>query len=78
MRKDKIGFDTPQRDWFKEKSLNGLITDILYSDSFANRKIIMPSTAKALYRKHLSDKIDISKDIWKWLNLELWYREFID
>lgn len=29
-------------------------------------------------QKHLSGEIKISKDIWKWINLELWFREYID
>ena len=41
-------------------------------------KIIDPIKAKQLYAKHLSNDIDISGDIWKWINLELWFREFID
>lgn len=31
-----------------------------------------------LYRKHVNKEINISKEIWKWINLELWFREFID
>jgi asparagine synthase (glutamine-hydrolysing) len=34
--------------------------------------------AKKLYEKHLNNELNISKDIWKWIHLELWYREFID
>jgi asparagine synthase (glutamine-hydrolysing) len=77
-RRDKVGFATPEGEWFRNEPFKGLIESILNSQSFANRKIIDPNKAKALYAKHLNKKIDISKEIWKWIHLELWFREFID
>ena len=52
--------------------------DILQSDSFAKRGYIIPHEAIELYKKHLTGEVNISKDIWKWINLELWFRKFID
>jgi asparagine synthase (glutamine-hydrolysing) len=78
MRKDKVGFDTPQKEWFRTKKFNSLVTEILNSDSFRDRNIIDVDKANALYKKHLSGAIDISKEIWKWINLELWLRKNID
>lgn len=34
--------------------------------------------ARLLYEKHLKGDINIAKDIWKWIHLELWFRTFID
>lgn len=34
--------------------------------------------AKLLFKKHLNEEINISKEIWKWIHLELWFRHFID
>ena len=48
------------------------------SESFRNRGIVDPEKASGLYSRHCKGEIDISKDIWKWINLEMWYREFID
>lgn len=78
LRKDKIGFGTPQDEWFREKSWQTLINEILNSESFINRNIVNYSIAKQLYNWHLSGEINISKEIWKWVHLELWFREFID
>ena len=36
-RKDKIGFDTPQDEWFREPSWIKLVTDILNSTTFSGR-----------------------------------------
>lgn len=77
-RKDKIGFGTPQDDWFRHKKFEKLITDIITSESFDNRKIIDSKKALLLYQSHLSKKRNIAKEIWKWINLELWFRRFID
>lgn len=78
IRKDKIGFETPQDEWFRIPEWNKLISDILNSRSFAERGLVNPKAALAILKDHLSGKKDFSKEIWKWLHLELWFREFID
>lgn len=78
MRVDKMGFSVPQDEWFRTPKFRELIMSILSSDTFAKRGYIVPAEAIKLYQRHLSGEINISKDIWKWINLELWFREFID
>ncbi len=78
LRKDKIGFGTPQDEWFREPLWHRRIKDLLNSDSFRQRKLINPNKAGEIYEQHLSGKVNISKQIWKWINLEIWFREFID
>ena len=77
-RIDKIGFETPQDEWFRTDIFNKFICDLLDSDSFKNRNIIDVKKAKLLFKKHLNQEINISKEIWKWIHLELWFRHFID
>ena len=78
LRVDKMGFSVPQDEWFRTDKFQELIIEVLESESFAKRGLILPEKAKQLYKKHLKGEINISKDIWKWLNLELWFREYID
>ena len=78
LRRDKVGFATPEDVWLAEKAFKDLIGSILDSDSFRNRGIIDSEKARILYDKHCKGEIKISKDIWKWINLEIWYRTFID
>lgn len=78
LRKDKIGFDTPEGSWFRSDEFRDFTIELLGSDSFRGREIIDVEKAKQLYKQHLDGKINISKEIWKWINLELWFREFID
>ncbi len=77
-RRDKIGFGTPQDSWFRSEELTSLVAGITGSDSFARRGIIDPASAKTLFDKHVRGAAAISKEIWKWMNLELWFRQFID
>ena len=78
LRMDKVGFETPEAEWFRTPAFQTLIKDLLTSDSFRKRGIINVTKAMNLYDHHLTGKINISTEIWKWINLELWYREFID
>ena len=77
-RVDKKGFAVPQDEWFRTEKFQTLVLDILQSDSFAKRGYVIPEEAIRLYKKHLVGEVNISKDIWKWINLELWFREYID
>jgi asparagine synthase (glutamine-hydrolysing) len=77
-RQDKVGFGTPQDEWFREQALQKIICECIESDTFKNRKLIDPQAVKELYKKHLSGDVNISSEIWKWVHLELWFREFID
>jgi asparagine synthase (glutamine-hydrolysing) len=77
-RRDKIGFETPQDEWFRSPVWQTIIMGILNSDTFRKRKLVDPEKALEQYKEHLSGKGNVSKEIWKWVHLELWFREFID
>ena len=78
LRVDKRGFAVPQDDWMRTEKFQKLVIDILQSELFASRGYFVPEEAMKLYQRHLSGEINISKDIWKWINLELWFRKYID
>lgn len=78
LRQDKVGYETPENDWFRERKIADFFWQILGSSKFRNRGIIDPIKAKRLYKKHLNGKINIGTEIWKWINLELWFRKYID
>jgi asparagine synthase (glutamine-hydrolysing) len=77
-RKDKKGFSNPRDKWFQTEIFSNYILELINSDSFKNRGFFDSKKANIQYKKHLEGKIDISKEIWKWINLELWFRKFID
>lgn len=78
LRVDKRGFSVPMDEWYRTEGFQKLVKEILESDSFAKRGYFIPEEAKKLYQRHLAGEINVSKDIWKWINLELWFREYID
>lgn len=78
LRVDKRGFSVPMDEWYRTEGFQTLVKEIVESDSFARRGYILPEEAMKLYQRHLSGEINVSKDIWKWINLELWFREYID
>ncbi|MDD3976371.1 MAG: asparagine synthase (glutamine-hydrolyzing) [Candidatus ainarchaeum sp.] len=74
-RKDKIGFATPENDWFKSKEFTDFIEKIIESKSFKDRKYWNYIEV----RKMVDQKNkDYYRNIWKIINTELWLRTFID
>ena len=77
-RKDKKGYSNPREKWFKSEKFQKYILELINSDSFKNRGYFDSAIANSQYQRHLEGKIDCSKEIWKWINLEIWFRKFID
>jgi asparagine synthase (glutamine-hydrolysing) len=77
LRTDKIGFATPEEQWFRTE-LKSYLTAIINSDSFQRRKYFDGTKIKKLFDAHCKGKGSYSRDIWRAVNLELWLRKFID
>jgi asparagine synthase (glutamine-hydrolysing) len=78
LRRDKMGFETPEDKWFRTPQWEVFIMNLLNSPSFRERNLINADKAVELFNDHLKGSKNISKEIWKWVNLELWFRWFID
>jgi len=76
-RKDKKSFSSPRDKWFRTEHFQYYIFELLNSESFKNRGYFDAEIAQKQYHKHLTGKADLSKEIWKWVNLEVWFRKFI-
>jgi asparagine synthase (glutamine-hydrolysing) len=77
IRKDKMGYVTPEDRWFRE-TLRGEIEDIIESKSFAERIYFNVHEVQKAFKEHCSGKVNLGSTIWRWVNLELWFRMFID
>jgi asparagine synthase (glutamine-hydrolysing) len=77
-RTDKIGFLTPEESWFRTPVFEKYVKDLVHSASFRQRGFFDPKKVQSRFSAHLSGRENISKEIWKWINLELWFRKFID
>lgn len=78
LRRGKMGFSTPEDEWFRTKAWQEIIMNTLQSKSFRSRGLVTPEKAIPLYHQHLSGKKNIANEIWKWVHLEEWFKTFID
>jgi asparagine synthase (glutamine-hydrolysing) len=76
-RADKMGFVTPEDIWFRT-SLREMTRDILSDSRTRARGYLNVEAALNEFEAHEAGRKNISFTIWRWLNLELWCRTFVD
>ncbi len=74
---DKIGFATPEDNWLKT-ILKNQIYEIICSKSFGERGYFNVNKVKHTFEEYCRGKVSMSFTIWRWVNLELWFRIFVD
>jgi asparagine synthase (glutamine-hydrolysing) len=77
-RRDKVGFETPEAEWFRTPLWKEYIEGLFSSEVFASRGLVEPDKVQDMYRKHLAREGNYSREIWKLIHLEKWYNHFID
>jgi len=75
-RRNKIGFTTPEYDWFMR--MKNKIYSIFLSESFSRRKYFNQQEVLTAFQGFIEGKIEDTMVFWRLLNLELWLREFLD
>lgn len=75
-RKDKIGFDTPVDEFFRDPQIREFCTTIFTSEQFKSRPYWNGRDVERHYNRHLEGKANMGDTLWKWINLEMWMREF--
>ena len=73
----KMGFPVPFATWMKGPSQQ-IARDVLLDSRSRERGIIDAGAVERLLQTHASGEADGGDAIWSLLNLELWYRTFID
>ena len=73
----KKGFGIPLSNWLRNENKN-LVTDLLFSEAFRNRKIFNTSYIEKIVNDHISKKADHTDRIWSLICLELWFQKFVD
>ena len=77
LRRNKIGFTTPQNEWFHEVA--GTVREIFESESFARRPYFDRDAVVAAFDDWLAGRGGYDSMVfWRMLNVELWLREFCD
>jgi asparagine synthase (glutamine-hydrolysing) len=77
VNRPKMGFPVPFGEWTRGR-WNGVARDVLLDRRTRERGIIDPPAVDRLLRDHAAGRTDGWDRIWSLLNLELWYRTFID
>ena len=75
-RRNKIGFTTPEYQWFMR--MKNKIYSVFLSQSFAKRKYFNQAEVLKFFQKFIEGKNDDTMVFWRFLNVELWMREFFD
>jgi asparagine synthase (glutamine-hydrolysing) len=77
LNRPKMGFPVPFSSWARG-AWNQVVRDVLLDRRSRERGIIDPAAVDRLLRDHATSAVDAGDQIWSLLNLELWYRTFID
>jgi asparagine synthase (glutamine-hydrolysing) len=76
-RRSKMGFPTPFAAWLRDKALDDA-RELLLSQSLRERDVLDGRVVEHKLDEHARGERDHSLHIWRWLTLELWFRQFID
>jgi asparagine synthase (glutamine-hydrolysing) len=76
-RTDKIGFSTPEAEWYRKGTLS-YMRDILNDDTTKKRGLYDCPKLMNLIESNAAGKVDAGRALWRALNLELWFRHFVD
>jgi asparagine synthase (glutamine-hydrolysing) len=73
----KMGFPVPFGQWMRTE-WNAVAADVLLDHRTRERGFLETASVSRLLREHRSGQCDGGNAIWALLNLELWFRTFID
>ncbi len=76
-RTDKLGFVTPEDEWFRT-SLREMAQDILFDSRTRLRGYFNLVAVQREFEAHQARRKNLGFVLWRWLNVELWCREFLD
>ena len=67
-RKDKIGFETPNKDWV----LNILKSDEKVLENLESISFININELKAMVNNYINGNSNLDWQVWRWINFSLW------
>lgn len=75
-RRNKIGFTTPEREWFLR--IKNSVHAIFRSDSFGSRPYFDQAAVLRAFEDFISGHNSDTMLFWRMLNVELWLRTYVD
>jgi asparagine synthase (glutamine-hydrolysing) len=73
----KAGFGAPIRSWLRT-SLRPMIDDLLSDETVKRRGLFEPDEVRRIIEANHSGKEDFNLQVFQLLNLEIWWRTFLD
>lgn len=77
LKRRKMGFAVPLRNWFRGE-LSDFVSGILLDSKVYKRGYFNKDFIIRMLKEHIGDKQDHSHRIWSLLVLEMWMKEFMD
>jgi asparagine synthase (glutamine-hydrolysing) len=75
-RQDKVGFYLLLPEWFRQEPLRSFVWDVVRSSSLRQRPYFDPEGCRREFERFL--KGGPYQQLWRWLNAELWLRQYVD
>jgi asparagine synthase (glutamine-hydrolysing) len=77
LNRPKMGFPVPFASWTR-RQWNGVAREVLLDRRSRERGVVDPQGVDRLLRDHAAGRAEGGDRLWALINLELWYRTFID
>jgi len=77
LERPKMGFPVPFGKWLRGPWA-GVVREVLLDKRSRERGLIDAAAVEALTREHEAGRREATEPLWSLLNLELWYRTFVD
>lgn len=74
----KRSIQAPQGPWLRREPMASYIDQLIGSESFASRNLFDVAVCKALFARFKAGEFDNSFFVWQWINVEEWFRVFVD
>jgi len=77
IRRKKQGFPIPLSSWFRHEA-RSFVRDVLSPDALRRRGVFNPQYVQALIDRNERRQSECGEWLWALVNVELWFRRFID
>ncbi len=74
----KRSVHSPQALWLQSGPISSFVENLINSESFANRGIFNVESVKRSFTNFKKNGAENSFFVWQWVNVEMWFRTFID
>jgi len=74
----KRSIQAPQGEWLRKEPMRSYVIDLINSETFADRNIFNVNKVITAYDEFCEGKYNNSFFVWQWINVEEWFRVFID